>query len=182
MDEALETRTGLPDALRVLLAEYPREAWETHDNFGALIRFWLDRHLMFRRLLGHLTEEAEGLADRRMAPMAYGRSMFVGELHGHHSIEDMHYFPQLVTLESRLEHGFEILDHDHKDLDVHLETFTNEANALLGAIGQNADWRGVGETMRRGLGRMEKFLDRHLTDEEDLVVPVLLKHAPDGLT
>ena len=111
----------------------------------------------------------------------------MGELHGHHSIEDMHYFPQLVTLESRLEHGFEILDHDHKDLDVHLETFTNEANALLGAIGQNADWRGVGETMRRGLGRMEKFLDRHLTDEdiadeEDLVVPVLLKHAPDGLT
>ena len=25
------------------------------------------------------------------------------------------------------------------------------------------------------------FLDRHLTDEEDLVVPVLLKYAPAGL-
>ena len=26
-----------------------------------------------------------------------------------------------------------------------------------------------------GLERMERFLDRHLTDEEDLIVPVILR-------
>ena len=28
MDLPIETRPGLPDALRVLLRDYPREAWE----------------------------------------------------------------------------------------------------------------------------------------------------------
>ena len=38
---SLARRDGLPDALRVLLAEYPREAWESHPNLTALMRFWL---------------------------------------------------------------------------------------------------------------------------------------------
>ena len=40
---SLARRDGLPDALRVLLAEYPREAWESHPNLTALMRFWLER-------------------------------------------------------------------------------------------------------------------------------------------
>ena len=74
MDEALETRTGLPDALRVLLAEYPREAWETHDNFGALIRFWLDRHLRFRRLMETMTAETERALDGDLAACSWANS------------------------------------------------------------------------------------------------------------
>ena len=38
-DLDLSHRTALPDALRVLLAEYPREAWEADPTFSALIRF-----------------------------------------------------------------------------------------------------------------------------------------------
>ena len=49
-DLALGVRAGLPDALRVLLADYPREGWESHPHFTGLVRFWLDRHLMFRPL------------------------------------------------------------------------------------------------------------------------------------
>ena len=30
----LETRSGLPEAMRILLAEYPREAWEADPNFS----------------------------------------------------------------------------------------------------------------------------------------------------
>ena len=43
-DLNLETRDGLPEALRVLLEAFPREVWEGHENFGQLVRFWLDRH------------------------------------------------------------------------------------------------------------------------------------------
>ena len=186
--EGLEERTGLPDALRVLLKDYPREGWERHNNFGALIRFWLERHLMFRRLVGSMQEELEraldGDLEERMLGLRLSRygSMFVGELHGHHTIEDTHYFPQLKTLEGSLSRGFEILDRDHKDLDSHLDSFAGEANTLLSTIGQQGEWRPAGEVMLKGLKRMESFLDRHLTDEEELVVPVLLKHAPDGMT
>jgi hypothetical protein len=65
-DSALSTRSGLPDALRVLLARYPREAWESHTNFNELTRFWLERHLMFRRLQAMLLELTETNIDRRI--------------------------------------------------------------------------------------------------------------------
>ena len=35
----LESRTGLPDGLRVLVSEYPRDLWQSHRNFDALKRF-----------------------------------------------------------------------------------------------------------------------------------------------
>ena len=63
MIESLADRQGLPDALRVLLEDYPREAWESSDNFGTLIRFWLDRHLMFRGLMTSLQGETERALD-----------------------------------------------------------------------------------------------------------------------
>ena len=40
MDD-LETRQGLPDALRYLVEKYPRDIWESHRNFDELTRFWL---------------------------------------------------------------------------------------------------------------------------------------------
>jgi len=40
----LAQRSRLPDALRVLLEQYPRDMWESHRNFDGLTRFWLERH------------------------------------------------------------------------------------------------------------------------------------------
>ena len=39
----LGTRAGLPDALRCLLADYPRDGWPAHRDFHGLAAFWLDR-------------------------------------------------------------------------------------------------------------------------------------------
>lgn len=184
---ALETRAGLPDALRVLLTEYPREAWEANPNFSGLIRFWLDRHLMFRRLVGTMIAETEQTLDAEMDERRYGAhlsrygSMFVGELHGHHSIEDMHYFPVMKTLDSRVAQGFDILDRDHHAIDGHLAGFAEAANVALRRIAEGQPARDDIATFLGDLKSVEVFLNRHLEDEEDLVVPVLLKYAPAGL-
>ena len=58
----LEARPGLPEHLRDLLKLFPRDSWETHPNFGALTRFWLDRHGMFRDLMTHLQTDARLMA------------------------------------------------------------------------------------------------------------------------
>lgn len=185
--ERLAGRDGLPEALRVLLAEYPREGWEADPSFGELIRFWLDRHVMFRRILAAMTERTEATADVVLDPRRFGAelsrlgSMFVGELHGHHSIEDHHYFPRLRKLDGRLDHGFDLLDADHHDLDAHLADFTGNANALLRDIAEGKPHDASLDTFLTGLGGTHRFLDRHLTDEEDLIVPVLLKHGSGGL-
>lgn len=184
---ALETRTGLPDTLRVLIDDYPREAWEADPNFSGLIRFWLDRHLMFRQLAGTMISEAEQALDAAMEERRYGAhlsrygSMFVGELHGHHAIEDMHYFPVMKTLDARVARGFDILDRDHHAIDGHLAAFAEAANATLRRIAEGQTARDDIAALLGDLNRVQAFLNRHLEDEEDLVVPLLLKYAPAGL-
>lgn len=183
----LHERSGLPDALKVLLTEYPREGWESSDNFGGLIQFWLERHMMFRKIMMALLAESErGLENNSDAKAVVSRisrygSMLVGELHGHHNIEDMHYFPQLRVLDKRIEHGFDLLDADHHALDGMIETFTTSANDVIKAAMEGAPLERQLDGFRTNIIGFQKDLDRHLVDEEDLIVPVLLKHAPAGL-
>lgn len=183
MDD-LEHRTGLPDALRVLAETLPREDWERHPNFDGLTRFWMERHLMFRDLVARLSEGAEARLDGRIEPGRHAAetSRYAGfllsQLHGHHQIEDLHYFPVLQRLDARLDRGFAILDADHHALDGHIRGLAETANAYL------SRWDGADAADRAGdlhaaLDRFGGFLGRHLTDEEDLVVPVILTYAPE---
>jgi iron-sulfur cluster repair protein YtfE (RIC family) len=184
-DLALGTRAGLPDALRVLVEEIPREVWESHPQFGGMVQFWLERHLMFRQLLGQLTGDAELVLDRRLDIPGYAPRLsrfggfFLNQLHGHHQIEDMHYFPQLAVLDLRIERGFAILDADHHALHGHLDAFATGANAVLSRARDEAAAREAAGEFHALLGRFHKMLERHLTDEEDLVVPVILKSGFD---
>lgn len=180
----LDTRTGLPEPLRVLLREFPREGWDRAD-LSPLIRFWLDRHMMFRRLTGKLERDARAALDGRIDLRAHAAALsrlggtFVGELHGHHHVEDAHYFPVLARHDARLEAGFALLDTDHHALDGHLQVFVGAANAVL-----QADAAGRHDATGRllaGIERLSPLLERHLTDEEDLIVPVLLKYGERGL-
>jgi iron-sulfur cluster repair protein YtfE (RIC family) len=188
-DLDLATRAGLPDALRVLLAERPREGWTDDPHFDGLVRFWLDRHLKFRDLLGRMQAEARGFIDGAADARPYARSLsqsgstFLTELSGHHRIEDLHYFPELSAKDRRLERGFAMLDADHHALDGWLSRFADAANAALGAApGPDApsglDDAGrmrdaVGE-LEEELARLSPLLNRHLADEEELIVPVIL--------
>ena len=186
-DTDLNTRAALPDALRALSEAWPRAGWEAHPHFEGLVRFWMDRHMMFRKLTGMLQDDVQGLIDARMQARDYaGRlsrfgGMFVNELHGHHQIEDVHYFPKLAAAEPAFTAGFEILDRDHHAIDAHLERFVKGANAVLGKLDDAAALRERAGRFEADLAEVARVLDRHLSDEEDLVVPVILKHGPSGL-
>lgn len=181
MNEALEARDGLPEALQFLIAQYPRDIWTGHSNFDGLTRFWLSRHLEFRRGLTLMQSEAQtaldGGADAHLTLNNLSRigTFMAQALHGHHFMEDTHYFPQFLNLEPALDHGFTLLDADHHALDTHIETMETGTRALSDPTGALADRIGP---LRDHLGQFERFLDRHLTDEEDLIVPIILKHGP----
>lgn len=183
----LEARAGLPDALRVLVEKFPRENWARSTPMGGLSQFWLERHLMFRKLLAQLGADARALVDADMAPEDYAKrlarfgGLLVGQLHEHHHVEDAHYFPLLAAKEPRLAAGFELLDRDHVALDSHLGTFADDANALLAALGAGDTSGGADGRMVATLARLDGFLDRHLTDEEEIVIPVLLEHGEGTL-
>ncbi|MEO0999030.1 MAG: hemerythrin domain-containing protein [Pseudomonadota bacterium] len=181
---ALDRRAGLPDALRILLEKFPRAEWEGHGNFNAMTRFWLDRHLMFRRALARLETSSQEFLDRELEAAAFGQefarvgSFFLQELHTHHHVEDAHYFPRLAAHEPRLARGFEILDADHHALEAALGGFAEDANALLARLDDPAAAREATGPVEARLATLHRFLDRHLTDEEEIVVPLVLEHAP----
>ncbi|MEO1455421.1 MAG: hemerythrin domain-containing protein [Pseudomonadota bacterium] len=180
----LEERTGLPDALRVLVETLPRSGWDKHPNFNDIIRFWLDRHLMFRDVLDRLRVGSEGYLDGQIDPVAHAQEtqryggFLLNQLHTHHQVEDQHYFPQLNGLDARISDGFELLDADHNALDGHIHAMADTMNATLQVVSGSEARDRVG-TLHTGLIRFHRFLDRHLTDEEELVVPVILTYAPD---
>lgn len=184
----LATRSGLPDALRVLAERYPRTGWEAHPEFNALTRFWLDRHLMFRRLHGLLLAETSAFLDREREARRFGADLsrlagtFLNELHGHHGIEDVHYFPALRAQDARLDAGFDLLDADHHALDGHLHSLAEAANAVLRGLAGDAGALGPAAGLRREIEGFGRFLDRHLTDEEELVVPVILEYRGAGVS
>lgn len=181
---SVENRDGLPEPLRVLLDAYPRDGWTRDPGFDDLIRFWLDRHLMFRRILTEMTGATEKLINRDADPQRFGGmlsrygGMFVNGLHEHHMIEDTHYFPQLSKRDSRITRGFDILDADHHAIDRHLADFVDHANGTIRTLADREPLQTAAGALHDQLGLLHRLLDRHLTDEEELVVPVLLRDGP----
>ena len=60
------------------------------------------------------------------------------ELHGHHHIEDDHYFPLLQTFDARIAAGFDLLETDHRALGAAMQELAQAANAVLRAVDEGA--------------------------------------------
>ena len=187
IENSLTSRAALPDALRVLVEELPREAWQTHRNHSDLVRFWLERHVMFRRLLKQIRDDARDMLEGEIDAQFYGRKLsrfgglLVSELHLHHRIEDTQLFPVLMRQDRRLAAGFDILDKDHHAIDDVLHGFAEAANGVLNTPEGSDEFSQACAAVKTQIDAMEPMLNRHLIDEEELVVPVLLKYAPAGL-
>tara|TARA_R110002020_G_scaffold173644_1_gene364555 strand:- start:746 stop:1342 length:597 start_codon:yes stop_codon:yes gene_type:complete len=180
----LALRAGLPEPLRALVKEFPRNGWEENRNFSQLIAFWLHKHMSFRKLTDALETDALEMLDKGGNPDTYRQrlhryaSMLIGELHGHHQIEDAHYFPVLTKLDNVAAKGFDILETDHVQMDGFLSELTETANAVLTTKGDDKGFTDQVAGFKSSLDRFHPMLDRHLLDEEEIVVPVLLKYAP----
>ena len=109
-------------------------------------------------------------------------NFFLGNLDGHHNVEDQHYFPVFARAEPRLKRGFEILDLDHHTIHEGLESNAETANAFLEALQQNEDkQRFAADDYADANTRLVAMLDRHLADEEDLIIPLILERGDRGL-
>lgn len=177
----LAQRTALPAEFRLILADYPRAGWQAHPHFNGLAAFWLDRHLGFRDTLSRLTTDTQARLDRRIAQDAFAQRLvrqgsgLLSDLIGHHQIEDDTYFPELARLEPGIANGFQMLDADHHTLHDLIDRFTKGANAALQAKGELQQHAKTARFLT-DLQDFARLLNRHLDDEEDLVLPVVLKH------
>ena len=184
----LDLRTGWPDDLRLLIARYPRAAWHGHANLGDLARFWLSIHHGFRRSALDLARGAAEVREGKMTPAAYRAWLrprlqtFLGHLEGHHNIEDYQFFPVFSAAEPRLVRGFEVLETDHENIHATMSEAFETATAFLRADDSDRDammraaerYADTGQKLLRKLGR-------HLEDEEDLIIPLILDRGEGPL-
>lgn len=187
-DLLVENRKGLPADLRFLVEKYPREIWQGHANLGDMAHFWLQRHDMFRELGGMLQASVGDYREGRLSPIDFSRwfaprlRFFLHQLHGHHQIEDLHYFPIFAEAERRLKRGFDILDSDHHVIHEALERNAEKGREFLIALQQNPDkQRFAADAYADENERLIHMLTRHLYDEEDLIIPVILDRGEGSL-
>jgi hemerythrin-like domain-containing protein len=184
---ALDTRSGWPADLRVLIDRYPREAWTGHVNLGAMAQFWLQRHAMFRDIAAALEQATaafrEGTASAQdlRAWFPSRLQFFLQQLNAHHQIEDLHYFPVFQAAESRLAHGFDVLETDHKVIHQQIDTTVEAANVFLRTPVNDEAMRGTGERYAAANGALLRLLTQHLGDEEDLIIPLILDRSEASL-
>jgi iron-sulfur cluster repair protein YtfE (RIC family) len=185
-DEA-ERRPGLSEELRFLARQHPRASWPGHARLGALARFWLQRHAAFRdldRIIGSGTQDALDQwhePARLRAWLGRHLQLFLWQLEEHHQVEDLHYFPVFRRVEPRLAAGFEVLERDHAALHEALGVIVTRANAVLAPGPDLATFRGALERYLDAQRMLGRDLLRHLDDEEDLVIPLLLERGEGAL-
>lgn len=176
----VETRKGLSADLRELLFAIPPGEWPTHVNYAGAAAFWQGVHRSLLAESGAFSEGLEQLADMVPGEMQGGLLMndlrhlgrhLLGHAHTHHHVEDDHYFPRFKLRYPQLVRPIDLLDSDHRVLE---ET--------LDAIGRHIEGFSAGKTGRDEIGaaltdagKLERILKRHLADEEDIVIPALLK-------
>ena len=182
-----DTAHGWSAELAFLLARHPRSSWPTRHSHA--VEFWLGVHERLRRDCAGIGAASDDYRSGRLSVAQFAviasprlRGL-VAAMHGHHQIEDFQYFPAFRRAEPRLGRGFELLENEPAELRGEIDT----ALAALGelrAAAEQASHAPPGSApalaAQRYIEAAERLcsrLVRHLSDEEDLVVPVLLEHG-----
>ena len=187
MTYSIHERDGLPQEFQTLLADYPREAWQDHPNFAESIQHWLGAHLYFKRIGAILTKETQLFLNKDRSVDEFGGRLghygnqLMQNLHSHHHWEDHDYFPELRAADPRFDRGLDMLETDHTEMDKILDDFTQTGNRTLklSQLDPPKAYEEAGKLLETTQA-IQTFLARHLADEEDLIVPILLHHKMRG--
>lgn len=181
-DMHVAQRDGLPRAIRPTLLEQTKSDWEGHPRFGGKASFFMNIHRQLldgthdiARYLELLLDEpnADVEGTLRQGNLAAGTRRLISFAHGHHEIEDHGYFPQFARLYPQLDHALSLLDGDHKILDEAL----HGAEAAIDDLFTSKIERDKVAELYTHSAALEKILNRHIADEEDVIIPIFLRHG-----
>eukprot|EP01135_Chromosphaera_perkinsii_P002650 Nk52_evm18s226 gene=Nk52_evmTU18s226 len=169
--------TQLPEELRI-----PRDTWTLHPHWPHQTLL-LRGHNSFRAALEQITEEAIRLCNRDINPQPPGvknplvAMMYrefanvMGALHGHSGYEESKLFPYFYK---KFNIDLRILLKDHKRLEISEEKTTSAFRECL----TRGKWDQM-DALRDALVDFNTLLVRHLREEENTVIPMLLSMSPE---
>lgn len=177
-EDGLLARAGLPDAFRYLAQACPRDTW-SERQLHASASHWLEIHAWFRARLAELDVLGQGWRAGGVEASAFQRAVmprlrqFLGHLEGHHQIESQAYFPAMAAQEPAMAKGFELLDRDHHAVHSLLADLAHAANGFNQALAAGRDPAAPGEALAQAMAAVSIPIGRHLSDEEEIVIPLL---------
>jgi hypothetical protein len=184
----VEQRSCLSPVLRKSLFVLPRERWAQVPAFRGEPEFWTQIHqglLSASATLAAWSQQA--LEERDMSRMgqiapqikSLGRQL-VHHAHGHHHIEDDHFFPIFLRAFPQLQHPLELLDGDHKVLAEVLDALEKAVEGFTvappGSDRQMRDqWLTGADALLVQAKRLDALFIRHIGDEEEICIPAMLQ-------
>lgn len=158
-----------------LYNKLPPDQW-----FGADYAYktsgWLKVHTNIRKRQRILTQISDAYISGEFDWSEYRSqilkriNMHVLKLHQHHGVEDDGFFPEFVSMYPKLAPAFEILGHDHEYLNELLDKLQIQNDQLARS---EVEDKALAEELHKTLVAVTDLLQQHLTDEEDLVIPIL---------
>lgn len=167
-----------------MLERHPRSRWQ--DERTPRAAFWLDVHARLRRDCTGLETAGDDHRGGRtsaaqLLAIATARLRgLVAAMQGHHQIEDFEYFPAFRRDEPRLAAGFDRLEAEHAELERDVAGAEAALADLRDVVERTADTdsSALSIAAQRYIAAARRLCARlraHLTDEEDLVVPLLIE-------
>ena len=158
-----------------LFNKLPPDQW-----FGADYAYktsgWLKVHTNIRKRQRILTQISEGYQSgeydwaKYRSQMLKRINMHILKLHQHHGVEDEGVFPEFIRMYPQLQAGFEILGCDHVRLDALLDKLQLQNDTLART---EVEDKALAAQLHQTLVDVTNLLSQHLSDEEDLVIPIL---------
>ncbi|WP_367105136.1 hemerythrin domain-containing protein [uncultured Psychrobacter sp.] len=158
-----------------LYEKLPPDQWFSAD-YAYKTSGWLKVHTNIRKRQRILTQISDAYMSGEFDWTEYRSqilkriNMHVLKLHQHHGVEDDGFFPEFVSMYPKLAPAFEILGHDHEYLNELLDTLQAQNDQLARS---DTEDKALAKELHDTLVAITDLLQQHLTDEEDLVIPIL---------
>ena len=181
------TREGISQALRKFLFEIPRERWTQTPGFHGEPQFWLHIHRgllqasatlpeLCKALLNNPDRKPDGEEFRGILEFS---SQLVHHAHQHHHIEDSHFFPLFAQQYPELIHPLSLLDGDHRVLSDVLDDMEKASHLMKVQLSEPLtsvhSLQKLTENMLASASSLDTLFRRHISDEEEICIPIMLK-------
>ncbi|NQZ26639.1 MAG: hemerythrin domain-containing protein [Colwellia sp.] len=182
----VEQRKGLPAVIKDLLLPLERDQWSQHARYGGKASFFIQYHGDLLATAAYLKQSLQVLLDssqlvfnwQHLKDPLSAAQYLVDRAHNHHRIEDQVYFPQFRKIMPQLSKGIDLLDKDHQSLDLALDDLSTRVMSMVMTLNQGdvIDKQQV-KVLTDNILYLQRILQRHLHDEEEVIIPIFLLSA-----
>ncbi|NRB40851.1 MAG: hemerythrin domain-containing protein [Pseudomonadales bacterium] len=175
----VDIRQQLPDVIQNQLLGIERHSWSEHARYAGKAQFFINYHRDLLATAAYIEQALQSLLDSslqafssmQLQSLLSATHYLIERTQNHHQIEDHAYFPQFRRIMPSLGTGIDLLDQDHKLLDAALhELDVMMQNLLKLALVSRQQLSVFFDKIRH----LQKILQRHLYDEEEVIIPLFL--------